>query len=109
MELTPSTCPTGRRPLRARRRKGSNGGNLPLVKDEVVFGSLVAAFAAFTTLHVLLAARLAVHRPRYRAALALVLAPLAPYWGWRAGLRRHVVGWFGALGAYALVLTFALR
>lgn len=43
-----------------------------------------------------------------RAAIALVLPPLAPYWGWRAGtpaLRRCAIAWAGSLGAYALAVA----
>jgi hypothetical protein len=56
-------------------------------RDEIVASALVLSFAAFATAHLVLVARLAGQRPRWRALAALVVPPLAPYWGVR--LRRH--------------------
>jgi hypothetical protein len=56
----------------------------------------------FLGAHVSLLGSLVVRRPRYRAAVALVLPPLAPYWAWRAGLRRRVYTWATALLLYAV-------
>ncbi len=55
----------------------------------------------FLGAHASLLGSLVTHRPRYRAAVALVVPPLAPYWGWRAGLRRRVYVWSAALLLYA--------
>jgi len=39
---------------------------------------------------------------RVRAALALFVLPLAPWWGWAAGLRRTTLVWGTALALYTL-------
>jgi hypothetical protein len=68
--------------------------------------ALAAAVAlvllVFLGAHFALIGALLARRPRYRAAVAFVLPPLAPYWGWRAGLRRRVYLWTITLLLYAL-------
>ncbi len=39
---------------------------------------------------------------RIRAALALFVLPLAPWWGWKAGLRGTTLVWGAALALYSL-------
>ena len=39
---------------------------------------------------------------RVRAAIALFVLPLAPWWGWAAGLRRTTIVWGAALALYTL-------
>ena len=60
---------------------------------------LVAHFGA----HVSIAFGFARTRQWRRAAIALWIAPLAPVWAWRAGMRTRAYVWTGALGAYALL------
>ncbi|MGH7270424.1 MAG: hypothetical protein ACREJ3_08330 [Polyangiaceae bacterium] len=65
---------------------------------------LVASFATFITAHVTLVVGLAVRGPRRfsRSALALIVLPLAPYWGMRAGMGARSALWvLGACG-YAI-------
>jgi len=45
--------------------------------------------------------------PFVRAAVALVVAPLAPLWGWKAGLRRTTLVWCGGLALYAAGVALA--
>jgi hypothetical protein len=54
---------------------------------------LIGSFAAWGVAHVLLVARLAGERPRWRAPVALLVLPLAPYWAARAGHRVRAVLW----------------
>jgi hypothetical protein len=61
--------------------------------------ALLLLFAA----HVALVAGLLRRRAYGRAAAALVLPPLAPFWGGRLGLRRTVYVWGAALGLYTLL------
>jgi hypothetical protein len=78
------------------------------VRDAVLFATLTVAFAAWVTAHVAIAARLALgHKPRWRGAVALVVPPLAPMWGARAGLRKNVWIWAGSLAVYAVCLVAA--
>ncbi len=48
-----------------------------------------------------------------RAAVCLLVLPLAPWWGWRAGLRRTTIVWGAALALYtvgvAVVVTVTAR
>jgi hypothetical protein len=77
-------------------------------RDEVVAATLVVAFAILVTAHVTLLVGLAARAPRWRALVALVVPPLAPYWGWQA-LRRRSVAWMAGAGAYAVLLVVAQR
>ena len=59
------------------------------------------SFATFVTVHVFIACRLALRgTPRWRGALALVVPPLAPIWGYREGWRRSATLWAIAVVAY---------
>ncbi len=73
------------------------------VRDAVIMGALVVAFAAFVTLHVALSGRLALRaHPRWRGLVALVLPPFAPIWGFREGMRKLSWAWVGALVLYVV-------
>lgn len=48
---------------------------------------LVVAFATLLTTHVTIAVGLARRARPGRALLALFVAPLAPWWGWKARMR----------------------
>lgn len=63
---------------------------------------LLLALTTHAAAHVTLVVSLARARERRRAAFALLVPPLAPYWGWRAGMRATVVVWTAALALYAL-------
>jgi hypothetical protein len=69
--------------------------------------ALLAALAVHVVAHVSIAVGLARSRAWARAVLALVLPPLAPWWGWEAGMQRRVVAWGFALAAYALLVALA--
>jgi hypothetical protein len=77
------------------------------MRDELVTAGLLVAFATLVTAHVLLVAGLAARRPRWRALVALLAAPLAPYWGHRAGMHARSVMWTTGAVAYALCLWLA--
>ncbi len=68
----------------------------------VLAAAVTLVLLVFAGAHVSLLGGLVARRPRYRAAVALMLPPLAPYWGWRAGFRRRVYTWAIALALYAL-------
>jgi hypothetical protein len=75
--------------------------------NRVLFVVLVTAFAALVTTHVTLAVGLARRAPRWHALVALVVAPLAPWWGWRAHMRVRGALWVAAAAVYAAALTAA--
>ena len=67
-----------------------------------------SAFAFVVTAHVTLVVGLAARPPRWRALVALVVPPLAPWWGWTVLRRRSVLWVVSALG-YALLRIVASR
>ncbi|HXN34200.1 MAG TPA: hypothetical protein VN894_20200 [Polyangiaceae bacterium] len=69
--------------------------------------ALAVALAAFAVAHLTLVAGLARRRPWWRAILALAVPPLAPWWGWRAGLRARAIAWGTALALYAIGVAAA--
>ena len=77
-------------------------------RDELVAGALVLAFAIVVTAHVTLVVGLAGRAPRWRALVALLVPPLAPYWGWD-GLRRRSVLWVAGAVVYAVLRVVASR
>ncbi len=68
---------------------------------------LLAALLAHAGAHVALLVTLARRKPRYRAVVALVLPPLAPYYGWMAGAGRLSLLWLAGLGVYAAGVALA--
>jgi hypothetical protein len=69
--------------------------------------ALFAALAAYVGAHLALVGGLVAAGRWGRAALALVVPPLAPWWGWEQGMRRRVVAWAAALAVYALLVALA--
>jgi len=65
-------------------------------------------FGLLVTVHVYLAAALAREVPLWRALLAFVVPPLAPYFAWAARRRVLMVTWVAALVAYAATLAAAV-
>ena len=68
---------------------------------------LAIALAVHVGAHLALVAGLFARRPRYRALLALLVPPLAPYWGWDTGMTLRALLWVGALAAYAVGVGLA--
>jgi hypothetical protein len=77
-------------------------------RDAVVTVTLVLAFALLVTAHVTLLVGLAGRAPRWRALVALIVPPLAPYWGWRP-LRIRSVAWLAGALMYGVLLLVAQR
>jgi hypothetical protein len=75
--------------------------------DVAIVIVLVSSFALLVCAHVTLAVGLMLRRPRWRGPLALLLPPLAPYWGLGGGLRVRGVLWLTALALYALARVAA--
>jgi hypothetical protein len=61
---------------------------------------LAAALAIFVAAHGVLVVGLARRRAWGRAAIALLVPPLAPWWGYRAGMRVATLAWCAALLLY---------
>ena len=74
------------------------------MKDLIVVATLVIAFALFITAHVTITYGLAWRPPRWRALVALFVAPLAPFWAWREHMRIRAGIWGGALVLYVVAM-----
>ena len=71
--------------------------------DAVLLAAMVVAFSALVTAHVVLVFSLTfAHRPRWRGPLAIVLPPLGPIWGWRAGRKKSAIVWCVGLALYVV-------
>ena len=68
---------------------------------------LLVALVAHAGAHVALLVTLARKKPRYRAVVAFVLPPLAPYYGWLGGASRLSLVWLAGLGVYAAGVALA--
>ena len=80
-----------------------------MTRDEWVMAAVVIAFATLITSHVTLVAGLARRRPRWRAVVAAVVAPLAPLWGSRSGMPGRSAIWVASALAYAAARWLASR
>lgn len=69
--------------------------------------TLVSSFAILCSAHVALALGLTRQKPRWKGPLALLLPPLAPYWGYGAKMRVRAVLWVAAFCVYVLALVMA--
>jgi len=80
-----------------------------MTPDLFVFVATVVVFAALVTVHVMLAIGLSRRVPRWRGPVALVVAPLAPWWAWGEKMRVGVTLWVVFGVAYLICLALALR
>ena len=63
------------------------------MNDRIAVVAMVISFALLVTVHASIAASLAKQSPRWRALVALIGFPLAPYFAYRANLRARAVAW----------------
>jgi hypothetical protein len=80
-----------------------------MTRDEWVMAVLVVAFATLLTAHVTLLFGLATRPPRWRAAAAALAAPLAPFWGLRAGMPVRSALWLASSVVYVVSWWLARR
>jgi hypothetical protein len=69
--------------------------------------ALAIALAAFAGAHLAIVIALAARRSWWKALGALLVLPLAPWWGWQERLRPLAIAWLVALGAYAALVVVA--
>jgi hypothetical protein len=79
------------------------------MKDLIVVALLLVAFAFVVTMHVAIALGLAKRKPRWRALVAFVVPPFAPYWAWQEHMRKRMGLWLGGVVAYLVMLLLASR
>jgi hypothetical protein len=80
-----------------------------MIRDVVVLVVLVTAFAVLATVHCALAFAIGRRASLGRALVAFVLPPLAPWWGWRHGLRVRSSVWIASALAYAVARVLSAR
>jgi hypothetical protein len=68
---------------------------------------IASALAVFLAAHVALVVGLARKGGWARALAALVVPPLAPWWGYGAGLRVATIAWCAALALYTVGVIIA--
>jgi hypothetical protein len=78
-------------------------------RDALELAVLVLALSALVTVHITLLVGLLRTRPRWHAAVALLVPPFAPYWGARQGLRARAIAWLALAATYAGALFVAYR
>jgi hypothetical protein len=71
------------------------------VSDGARYVAMIAAFALAVTAHVTIVWGLAWQRPKWRAAAALLVLPLAPWWAWRARMHLRALAWAVGVVVYA--------
>ena len=79
------------------------------MKNTIVVGLLIVAFAWLITVHVTIVYGLAKKHPRWRALVALVVPVIAPYWAWREHMRVRAGLWMGGVVVYLVALLLASR
>ena len=78
-----------------------------MTHDELLVLALLVAVATFVTVHLSLVFGLAFRSPWWRALVALPFAPLAPYWGARAGMHARSILWTVSALAYFVLRVVA--
>ena len=73
----------------------------------IVVVAVVLAFAFLVTAHLAIVVGLVAKTPKWRALVALVFAPLAPYWAWREHMRVRAGLWAAGLVVYVIALILA--
>jgi hypothetical protein len=84
-------------------------GGSPMTPGLLHAGVLLVAFATLATMHVTLAVGLLRRSPWWRGPVALLVPPLAPWWGWQAKMRLRSTLWVLAAAIYLAALVEALR
>ena len=74
----------------------------PGTVDVAIVATLIGAFGLLVTVHVALSVALLLRSPRWRALAALLVPPLAPYWGYKEGWRKGSLVWVAAFCLYAV-------
>jgi hypothetical protein len=75
--------------------------------DLALLGVLSVAAGLHLVAHVTLVIGLLRRDPWWRGAVALVVPPLAPFWGYEARLRGRVTLWVVTLVVYLVTVTAA--
>ncbi|MET0593484.1 MAG: hypothetical protein ABW133_12340 [Polyangiaceae bacterium] len=74
------------------------------MKDALLVGGMILTSTTIATIHVAIVLGLAVRDPRWRAIVALVVPPLAPYWALQNGMLKRGIVWIGSVVLYSSLL-----
>jgi hypothetical protein len=77
------------------------------MRDALLLGGLLLAFATLVTVHLAIVFDLAFQYPRWRALAAFFIPPLAPYWALRDGMVVRAGMWIGSVILYTTLLGIA--
>jgi hypothetical protein len=80
-----------------------------MTRDECLMAVVVLSFATLVTAHVTLVFGLARRAPRWRAAVAALVAPLAPFWGIKARMLARAGLWIASAVVYLVARSLAGR
>ncbi len=75
--------------------------------ETALFGSTILALAVCATAHAAILYGLAWRRPRWRVPVALLFAPVAPFWAWQEKMWVRAAFW--VLGAVAYLIARLLQ
>lgn len=78
------------------------------MKDIIVVGLLLVAFALLITVHVTIVFGLAKKQPRWRAPVAFFVPVLAPVWAFQERMRVRAGIWVGAVVLYLIALLLSM-
>ncbi len=81
-------------------RKTAGYGYLLRALDFVLLGLISCSVGLHLVAHVTLVIGLLRRKPWWRGLIALVVPPLAPYWGYEEKLRGRVTLWVATLAVY---------
>lgn len=77
------------------------------MKDIIIVGLLVVAFAWLVTVHIATIVGLVQRQPRWRAAVAFFVPVLAPYWAWQEQMKMRAIMWVGGVVVYLVALLLS--
>jgi hypothetical protein len=80
-----------------------------MTRAELLLLVVLVAFASLVTVHVTLALGLSLRRPRWRALVAFVVPPFAPFWGFRERMWVRSAVWVVAAVTYVIAFSLARR
>ena len=72
------------------------------LRDPIVVAIAILSCALLLIAHVSIIAALATRSPRWRALVAFVVPPLAPYWAMREKLRGRAATWIASAVLYVI-------
>ena len=76
--------------------------------DVAILATLLFAFGLLVATHLALSVQLLLRSPWWRGLVALLVPPMAPYYGYESGLKVSAAVWLVAVFLYAVALIAAL-